>query len=126
MLVHVVVVVPPFTHGDNRQNERVSTIVVCILVPLGTEKVGKRIDEERSVIEEHGGGEKSPDKHLETDTHSQPDEEYHCGIQHWWNDHPPATVHPAKAWIWIQEIAQSTWFVLVVLLREDPPDVLPV
>src|SRR5579871_598299 len=60
----VVVVVPPFPHGDHRQDEVVFAVIPG-LEPLAPENMGQGVDGEGAVVKKGGGGEEAPGEHLQ-------------------------------------------------------------
>ena len=61
----MVVVVPPFTHGQYGQKEIV-TAVIRSCEAATSETVGQGRDREGAVVEHHGGNNKPPYQHLPT------------------------------------------------------------
>ena len=59
----MVVVVPTFPEGDQRERERVAGIIAGFEA-TGAHHVGEGIDEERAVEEHEGADEEAPDEQL--------------------------------------------------------------
>ena len=61
--IAVMVIMPAFTHGNDRKNEAILALFTRIEPPF-TDQMGQRIDAEGAVIKDGGASKEAPAKHL--------------------------------------------------------------